>query len=318
VREPSTSEATTTALRAAVIGSRSYLELELGEVDDLKRAMNGVFELLEIEQKFDVLFENFIELEQTLAAVTIGSAYKSGFMYEDFFDEKRRVNRRIINMLTAGRLYIEQSLHHVGSLYPGDAAKLDEVKALFRAEHASNLGYRVLEALRNYVQHRGLPTQSMTLHSEWIDRDTERQALHSNISVSLKPEDLRADGKFKASVLAEVEAIGDVVDIKLMIRQYLDSLGRVHETVREMTRPLFEEWKGAVGGVLGRFEQRFPEEPKVARAVVDQQPDGRRYTKRFEVFDEPFKYIETLRGRNRSLSNVSKRFVSTRQYAKGG
>lgn len=94
-------------------------------------------------------------------------------------------------------------------------------------EYDSCLGYRVIEALRNYAQHRGLPVHNLQYNSTFHPDSPNDSSEHS-ITPSLRVSRLKEEKKFKSSVLKELEAIGDLIDLKPLVRQYMESLGRIH------------------------------------------------------------------------------------------
>jgi hypothetical protein len=55
------------------------------------------------------------------------------------------------------RVYVDQIGHALSSLYGRSAEISDQVAKRRDAESEARLGYRVMEKIRNYVQHRSLP-----------------------------------------------------------------------------------------------------------------------------------------------------------------
>lgn len=91
-----------------------------------------------------------------------------------------------------------------------------------------------MEALRNYVQHRSLPVGSIGYGSKWIEPLTPRARRRHTVRVCLDTEELVGNDSFKAGVLRELRAPADrYVPLTPMVRQYIDSFGRVHGELRK-------------------------------------------------------------------------------------
>ncbi|WP_171715749.1 hypothetical protein [Paenibacillus phytohabitans] len=107
---------------------------------------------------------------------------------------------------------------------------LDMYKRLMNSEYDSVLGYRVMEALRNFVQHRGLPVHVI---SHKTSRTDDNRIKHLIIPI-IRINDLESDGKFKKKLLEELKEEGDKLDIRLYIRQYIQSFYKFQKFIREI------------------------------------------------------------------------------------
>jgi hypothetical protein len=58
----------------------------------------------------------------------------------------------------------------------------------------------------------------------------------------------------KAGVISELEKLGDSIDLKPLIREYVTGLAEVHRWLRELIRPDIARWDRSVADVLGEFE----------------------------------------------------------------
>ena len=66
-------------------------------------------------------------------------------------------DRKIANLLSAARLYVDHAKQHVHRILALDPVTTFDVGATLSTQYDLRFGYRCMEALRNYVQHRGLP-----------------------------------------------------------------------------------------------------------------------------------------------------------------
>ncbi|QHT59876.1 hypothetical protein GXP70_07880 [Paenibacillus lycopersici] len=92
------------------------------------------------------------------------------------------------------------------------------------------MGYRVMEAIRNYVQHRGLPIHAI---SHKTSKTVDDRIKHL-IVPTLRLKDIENDSKFKKKVLEELKLAGDTVDIRLYIRQYIQSFYKFQKFIRDI------------------------------------------------------------------------------------
>jgi len=95
------------SLRAA--DSPGFIEIDEAEYDFIKDARENLFEALYLEEILDLVIENYYEYETELLAM---SSRMMIFNDEYFSMERERnlLSRRIANLLSAGRMYIDQSL----------------------------------------------------------------------------------------------------------------------------------------------------------------------------------------------------------------
>jgi len=94
-------------LRKMVLSSN--FELDINESDYLllnssKDCLLGAFSL---EEKYDLLISNFLELEKECLNITCEQMINNHDGYSDMFDIKGRLNRRVVNLLTSCRLYVD-------------------------------------------------------------------------------------------------------------------------------------------------------------------------------------------------------------------
>lgn len=139
-----------------LIGQPNFLEISREKFDEAKVANESLGETLRIEEKFNIILENYREFESELLSLCLNQAIFSNRTWSSFQNEIHIVNRRVLNLLTTCRLYVDQIPHNINSIYR-DKHSTELVEQKMAQEYDSYLGYRVIEALRNYAQHRGLP-----------------------------------------------------------------------------------------------------------------------------------------------------------------
>jgi hypothetical protein len=301
-------------IKRAVFGGQAILALTADAEARLRLGISHIGEMVDVEQKFDIVLANLVELEQELATRSLKYAFHSDHGPREMLDDRLAFNRRVMNLLTATRLYADQAKHHIRAFFPGDRDVWSEFNGLFSAEYDGHLAYRVMEALRNYAQHRGLPLQGFSHAGRWIDLDAPEKAMESNVALNLAPSELRATGGFKPAVLAELEALGEKVDIKQMIREHVECLGRIHLRFRELVKPQVDVARSEIEQAVAAFAAIASREApaEAGLAIVSQYPDGT-----YDVLEylprTGLEYLDILQARSRTLISLSRRFVSTRK-----
>jgi len=183
-----------------------------------------------LEESYDLLIGNYVEVEQEILSATASYAVRDLTEHQDFFELRATINRRVVNLLTAARLYLDQARQR----FSGCSDDPEKARADFeqRANHHydSCFGYRFLEALRNHVQHCGLAVHRLSLDTKWIKGGGEKRMCELSIHPFVEQSQLAADGKFKQAVLNEMQPKEVLIQ---HIREYLERIGDLHRLARE-------------------------------------------------------------------------------------
>ncbi|MFT6600700.1 MAG: hypothetical protein ACJATD_001555 [Alloalcanivorax sp.] len=183
-----------------------------------------------IEEKFDLLMSNYLELEKEVLSLTAESMVASSPIYEGFADIRRILNRRVANLLTAAKLYVAHMRQNVKSCDPDSSELGKEVEFLFEQKYDGSFEYRFMEALRNHVQHCGLAIHRTTKPSKWVgEGDSRRRSL--GLRIFSERATLEESGKFKSSVLGEMP---ENVDLLVAARSYVSSLSLIQGDIRTL------------------------------------------------------------------------------------
>lgn len=293
-----------------VLGSRVYVSISESEYREIAIAKDGLVESLSLEEKFDIVLENFYEYEMELLRLSTHQMLFRNLSYSKFHNEINLVNRRIINLLSSCRLYINHSRHHLSNIFNGDQSKKNEIRSNISNEYDTVLGYRVMEALRNYGQHRGFPVQRCTYNSKRVEGDKEDKFLFS-ITPYLEVEKLDEDGKFNKTVLSELRAIGEKHDIKPLLREYVSSISSIHEKNRALLKDLIEQWERTFHSHIEAFKSKIgSDESIVGLAAVISEENGC-YNSPVPIFSDLIEHRMELERKNRNLKSLVSRYVTS-------
>lgn len=191
----------------------------------LKAARAVLIAVFDIEESFDLLVGNYLEMEGAGLQQALSRAVRSVHDYDDMFELKAELSRRIVNLLSSSRMFVDT--------LPSNAARCGgdepQVKKWLKAEFDSHFAYRFMEALRNQAQHRGFTVHQFGGTSPWLPPG-ERHYRETTLRILALRKYLAETGGFKAKTLAECP---EQVDIFASARRYLESLSKVQSAVRE-------------------------------------------------------------------------------------
>jgi hypothetical protein len=221
-------------IRRLALGCDVFIPIDESMFTELKKSFTSLVRLLEIEQTYDTVVGNYVELEKCVLSIAIESYLRRPLMQNDSEVHRSSINRTILNLFTACRAYIDHSRHFVSELSGKDSPQFETLCNSIRSQYDRSLSYRVIEALRNYSQHCGLPTQSFSYEVRRVDRKAKLDTITSRVSPSLILGHLRKESGIKKSVLDELEAAhGHDVPLLPMVREYVSSLSEVNTRIRK-------------------------------------------------------------------------------------
>jgi hypothetical protein len=162
-------------LAREVLDSSASIELSEAEYLQLKSAQKNLIEALFMEEKLDVVISNYLELETDLLSSAARHMVQRNQDYIWFQTERNLLNRRLVNLLSACRSYVDQTKHHLSNIFGNESDVVTKIEEYKTKQYEQCLGYRVMEALRNYVQHRGFPIHAVTYNSQWVESKSEEK-----------------------------------------------------------------------------------------------------------------------------------------------
>ncbi len=217
-------------LRKLVSGRVPEIDITETQYSEYKNAVHILSNCLAIEEKYEIVISNYVNFEKQILDVTAAYMVREHIDYSDFFQVRLGLNILLVNLLTAARLYVDQLPHNIcGCLPCGENAK-DIIKGLFSKEYDEHFQYRFMEALRNYVQHRGIPVHWTQQGSRWTSHESDG-LLEYYMEFGSQRVLLEEDGEFKKTVLYEID---EKVDLKSATRCYIECISNVHCAAREM------------------------------------------------------------------------------------
>lgn len=293
-------------LTRLILDKKAFLPLDHDGFERARAAKDLIVEALGGEEKFNLLLENFAEYESELLQLALHGIVFADTSWSDSIAKIHTINRRLLNVLSAGRLYLDQTRHSVSSIFGDRSPELGAIKTKMSEEYDARFGYRVMEALRNFVQHRGLGVHHITHQSWWVELEDEHRCRHTLVP-SLQIRDLQEAGGFKSSVLEELEEKGERVDLRPLVREYVTGIARVQEEFRRLCRSKVEDATGYFAELMARYREEG-EEDILGLAAVQRAEDGT-IMESVQIFEDLLQRRTWLAQKNSRSQYVDKHFV---------
>jgi hypothetical protein len=277
------------------------LEISAERYHAIKGARHVLAAAFELEENFDLLVGNYLELERSALEVATEALARRCHEYAEVFAIRADVNRRAVNFLSTARLFLDQLPQKIQRC----GCEFSSVKALLAQSYDASFEYRFMEALRNHVQHSGTAIHSFSQGSRWLPAG-KRERDEFSFGVFSERSLFEQDRQFKKSTLQECP---DRVDLLMATRKYLESLGAAQDAARKLVAASvdearqitehaiaeYEKFAGSCSISLAAFRHPTSDEPSVVPVFLD--------------WDDVRK---KLASRNGSLVNLSLRYVTSR------
>lgn len=279
------------------------LDISAERYQAIKDARSTLAAAFELEENFDLMVGNYLELEQSALDVASEALARRRHEYTDLFSIRADVNRRAVNFLSTARLFLDQLPQKVQRCH----CEYSSIKLLLAKSYDDSFEYRFMEALRNHVQHSGTAVHRYSLGSRWLPPG-KRERDEYSFGVFAERSLLAQDRSFKKSTLQECP---DRVDLLIATRKYLESLGAAQDASRKLVAANVNEARRLTEDAIAEYE-RFASASSLGLAAFRYpRTDDTSVVPVFLEWDEVRRKLEL---RNGNLVNLSLRYVTSRAH----
>jgi hypothetical protein len=289
-------------LRAQVIGAAPEIAVTSEHFEALHNAHLALVAGGAIEEKFEILLSNYLDLEKTVLSLSAEQMVLGEVSYPRMFEARNTINRMLINLLTTTRLYLDHLPHHANEII--GKPRQGEVITLLNQEYDADFRYQFMEALRNYVQHRGFPAHGISFPGHRVEH--ARRDFVFSLEFTALRQRLADDDKFKKTVLAKTP---DTVDLKEYCRYYVERLSAIHERVRALTDPVLDPARALIGKAIAEYEADYKRKPLGLAALHRNEQGKLEQTVPLLLDWDDIRLA--LRKRNREMVNLRDRCVTS-------
>ncbi|WP_259753452.1 hypothetical protein [Pseudomonas sp. GCEP-101] len=294
-------------LKIAALGKFPKLKITPIEYNSIIRAREILTAALEVEEKYDLVIGNFLDLEKELLNLTIEKVVDHRFDYSRAYTLTSTLNRRISNFILSGKNYTELIASKASKCTKNKEETENTITQLTNKHYDENLDYRLMEALRNHISHSGAAIHQIQNPDGWITNDkNEATHLVFNIGIYALKERLSSNAGFKAAVLKELP---EKVDLKRASRHYIGAISNIQEEVRKITKPSIEDARATIEKFIDAYKEINNGE---AFAVGAYQPGTIKENKKPIILLLDWDDVRIgLQKKNTSITNMEKRYVSS-------
>lgn len=290
-------------LQPRMLSPPAAMEIDEAEYRLLRSSRPILIAAFELEENFDLLIGNYLELEKSALSITADAMVRRRHGYEDLFELRAETNRRAINFLNTARLLLDQMMQKVKRC-GGDST---DIKALLSAYYGNQFEYRFMEALRNHAQHSGSAIHSLGVNTQWLPPKERLRDEHS-ICLLTSREYLADDPAFNRRVLKESP---EDVDFLTAVRKYMECLGNVQEIVRRRLAPQVDAAREAFASAISRYEL-FSKASSLGLAACPHKASAQDPVVPIFLNWDDVRLRLSLR--NSSFTNLSLRYVTSRAH----
>ncbi len=248
--------------------NRETIDVEEDDYKQLKEIHEKLIDVLLIEEALEIVLANYFELEKTLLDISLkASIFNTIFDQENSFNELNTIDRKIFNLVASCTMYIHHTAKSFSKIYGNTSNEYIKLEGITEGkgknkkriqngiknnEYDSNFAYRVMEQIRNHIQHYGLLDNVISKGQEKKDYPY----LENRIDVKTKIEPFDSDKTFKKCVLEKLKKIEGVsFDIVKYIKEYLVSIGIIHLEIRKILEKDVNKWDESILNFMGKHKK---------------------------------------------------------------
>lgn len=232
--------------------TRERLRISEAEYTEAIECRTRLLEVYLVEERFDVVLGNYEEFEAEILRLALQHSLRFDSAMGGLPEQRRTLTRRVLNLLASCRYYHDQ-LQHSFSVILGRGSQLAlDVGRKQSSHYDSSFAYRLMEELRNVLQHFIDPIRSISANHQRTSLGKDSQ-LACTVTPQIEKSILLEDRTIRRKLGAELEGHPDRIDIKPPIREYIELVADGHRYVRERLRPHVEEWDNAIQVLVNAY-----------------------------------------------------------------
>lgn len=288
-------------LARAYLGTSPKVSVSLAEANLIDASVRCLNTLIDIEEHFYILLENFIEFEACLLKQALTFELRPIYPHNVFFDQSIEVNRLAINLLAAFVFYEDSLRANLARL------KSQSLSAIRPRTYKYPAGseHRFVRALRNHACHFGMPVSSRSISSAWVGDEPSRRRVGGKLSVLRRA--LERDPDFKLDLLDQLD---EPIELKRIFRSHLDRLSALHKSMREHLADYANEWVAEIGRRI-KSVVHLDTEDSFGAVSLFSQSDQKAPEPVCVLLEEQIDRLSHLRDKNWTTVNLSRAYVTS-------
>lgn len=232
------------------------------QFEELAKSKEILGEVFAKEKIYNIILMNYYEFEKELFEITLEDEIFNSD-YPNFSEYISKAEQRILNLLSSITLYLDSFKDDLKGTQKYSTYLKDEfgdIVNYLNESRTDNKQVEIMRLLRNHIQHNGLLITNFSLGGVNLSDELREQTLKFEIEkISIKARDFKAE-KF--------EELDEKIDLKKVIRVYVDFIGQIHQKFRESTN---EKTKNARNEFEKIFEKYLEHKFLYVAQIVDDE-----------------------------------------------
>jgi hypothetical protein len=245
------------SLKIWAIGQKDSVEISEENFYSIESARNILSLFSSFTENYRVTLNSYRRLELSQHELSLDHMLFNLLQHKNFLEARVTLNSAIIAYLTSTKFFHDWADKHLSTMIGPDA--FDKFSSFRSKIYDDSPEYRFIEALRNYVQHRNLPIETISYHNFIEDKDNHDSSdWVTTTSLSADRGKLQSDKKFKKSALRDLP---EKINIIQCIRTHMSGMWEIHNSVivdhsnkadeaRSIVKTYMDLFQNEVGGKL--------------------------------------------------------------------
>ena len=291
-------------------------KIDEDEYQKITAARKRVFDILFFEEKFAYVIDNYYELEIEALKKTV-PIFGSQQYASTIVDDTHIFNRRIMNLLTTCRSYLDQASSDLKDIFVEESnlgKKFTEKSQQLRQE---SFIYYFFWEFRNYVQHHSVPLTGNRktinkIDQEIISTGIKRTVCEHTREFTINIKELQADPKFfknaKPSFKEKLQNYPDKLNIRPLIREYISVFAEINEEFRKQANIPFQQ---SASLLKQKIEHYCQDNSSQSCFEILKKDESGNLVERFDIFLRPIERREKIIQRYSNLTAISHQYVTS-------
>jgi hypothetical protein len=300
-------------LKRRVLGVPDFILISEDAFNQWRSTQEHLVTAYNVEATFDLLLENYAEFEQDFLRLSLRLSL-FGEQGEPLVPQ-REMNRRVTNLLSSVRLYLDQVTRELNSIGGDKSPQAETLMQCRHNQYDSSLAYRAMECLRNHAQHYGFPVHAITSSLE-REKTNQESLLRAWLQLYVDVQRLKENPKYKKTVLDELAAVAhrEQVNLTPLVCEYIEKRWEVHKYVGGEIAGDVASWDQTILSVLSQWRNTFGDDLSGLAVVVEEEDEEGDYldVESADIYRAIIDWRKQLEMKDRDFDKLSARYVTGR------
>ena len=188
---------------------------------------------------------NYAEVEKEAFSLTLDYIMTHN-KWDEYLHVSHSLNLKVFQFLSNHKFYEDTGKSTLKSIYGRHSGEYKIIENKFSSEYNNpNLFYRTISIIRNHAQHYDLLIEITNFNSKQIKTNDGKKSKHKyNLQIFIKIASLENNITVSKELLNDLQkTFSEKIDLMFLIRNYLESIGQIHEEIRKVLKPNLEKWE---------------------------------------------------------------------------